>query len=213
LHDLIQPDGADRVRLGIWHSLFGEVVRPAFERLVAQGRIGGWGVTALGMSAWQAAATGVEAAVIQTFAEDPAPAAAQIEVNALYPPAASPGSGAPAGPAEEIAAAGLHSVGVMGIRPTRGGALTDAFDRKVDPDGPEMAHYRRAAAFRALAAELGMSPATLAHRYALAVPGVACVTLGVKNRIELRECLAAETRGPLEPEAIARVLDLTRGTA
>src|SRR5215813_14806693 len=46
----------------------------------------------------------------------------------------------------------------------------------------------RAACFRVLARELGESPASLAHRYALSLAGVATVVLGVKNRTELREC-------------------------
>jgi hypothetical protein len=36
-------------------------------------------------------------------------------------------------------------------------------------------------------------------------PGVATVILGVKNRVELRECLAAAERGPLDPRLVARI--------
>jgi hypothetical protein len=32
------------------------------------------------------------------------------------------------------------------------------------------------------------------------MPGVDTVVQGVKNRAELRDCLAAEARGPLSPE-------------
>ena len=45
----------------------------------------------------------------------------------------------------------------------------------------------------------------LAHRYSLSLPGVATVVLGVKNRTELHECVAASERGALDPELIARV--------
>jgi len=34
---------------------------------------------------------------------------------------------------------------------------------------------------------------------------VATVILGVKNRAELRECLAAAERGPLDPGLVARI--------
>ena len=58
--------------------------------------------------------------------------------------------------------------------------------------------------FRRLAAELGASPAALAHRYALAL-GVDTLVLGVKNRSELAECVAAAEAGPLPAELIARI--------
>ncbi len=35
--------------------------------------------------------------------------------------------------------------------------------------------------------------------------GVSTVVLGVKNRAELAECLAAEAAGPLDAELIARI--------
>jgi hypothetical protein len=37
------------------------------------------------------------------------------------------------------------------------------------------------------------------------MPGVDTVILGVKNRAELRGCLAAEAAGPLDPSLIARI--------
>jgi aryl-alcohol dehydrogenase-like predicted oxidoreductase len=49
-----------------------------------------------------------------------------------------------------------------------------------------------------------MSPAYLAHRYALSLD-IDTVVLGVKNRTELAECVAAAEAGPLSPELIARV--------
>jgi aryl-alcohol dehydrogenase-like predicted oxidoreductase len=68
-----------------------------------------------------------------------------------------------------------------------------------------MVDYRRAAPFRALAREVGESPAGLAHRYSLSIPGVSTVVLGVKNRTELRECIAAAERGPIDAELLARI--------
>ena len=93
----------------------------------------------------------------------------------------------------------------MGIRAVQAGALTDAIDRELPPDHAEAADFRRAAPFRALARELGESPASLAHRYALGMEGVSTVILGVKNRAELAECLAAEAKGPLDAELTARI--------
>ena len=68
-----------------------------------------------------------------------------------------------------------------------------------------MADYRRSGPFRALAREIGESPASLAHRYALSMHGVSTVVLGVKNRQELRECVEAEEKGPLSTDLIARI--------
>ena len=84
------------------------------------------------------------------------------------------------------------------------GALTGAIDRPLPADHPEMLDYARAAGFRGLAAELGQNPAALAHRYALSLD-IDTLVLGVKNRRELAECVAAADAGPLPPELIARI--------
>jgi hypothetical protein len=44
----------------------------------------------------------------------------------------------------------------------------------------------------------------LAHRYALDIEGVDTVVLGVKNRVELAQCVEAEALG-LMPELRARI--------
>jgi len=93
------------------------------------------------------------------------------------------------------------------------GALTSALDRPLPADHPEKRDYARAAGFRRLAAELGASPAALAHRYALSL-GVDTLVLGVKNRTELAECVAAAEAGPLSAEIVARIdqsVDRTAG--
>ena len=50
---------------------------------------------------------------------------------------------------------------------------------------------------------MGISPAQLAHQYALSMPGVETLVLGVKNREELAECLAAEAAPDLDTVADA----------
>ncbi|TIS55103.1 MAG: hypothetical protein E5W91_23845 [Mesorhizobium sp.] len=59
--------------------------------------------------------------------------------------------------------------------------------------------------FRRLCEAWGGKPAIIAHRYALTMPGVDTLVLGVKNREELRQCLDAEAAGPLSPEEIGAI--------
>jgi aryl-alcohol dehydrogenase-like predicted oxidoreductase len=194
VHDPLVPDDQESGEAGLHRSLLVEVIRPTLERLVADGRIGAWGISG----------TGVASAVIETLNEDPAPYVAQIPANVLR-------SGSSNGSTELIAAASRRGVGVMCIRPTQSGALTDGFDRPVDAEAA--AYFKRAEPFRRLARELGVSPAGLAHRYALSIPGVDTVTLGVKNRDELREALAAEIAGPLPGALIDRIDTLVSAQA
>ncbi len=195
LHGHIVPDLMIGSVEGTSRSLFVEVVRPALEQLVAQGRIGAWGISGVG----------VPTAILATISEDPPPSAVQAVANLLDSADAMRRFDEPARPREIIAAAHRRGVAVMGIRAVQAGALTDSLDRDLSDTHPEMADYRRAAPFRALAKEVGESAALLAHRYALSIPGVATVILGVKNRAELRECLTAAGRGPLDPELVARI--------
>jgi aryl-alcohol dehydrogenase-like predicted oxidoreductase len=195
LHGQIVPDAMLSVTQGTSRSLFIEVVRPALGRLVAQGRVGAWGISGIG----------VPSAIFETINENPPPAAVQIVGNLLDSPGAMRLFDEPARPRELIAVAHRRGIGVMGIRAVQAGALTDTFDRELPETHPEMADYRRAAPFRALAKEVGESTAALAHRYALSIPGVATVILGVKNREELRECFSAAERGPLDPGLVVRI--------
>ena len=109
---------------------------------------------------------------------------------------------------EIIAAAHAAGAGVMGIRAVQAGALTRAIDRALSPNSPDTKDFDRAAPFRALCERWGEDPAYVAHRYALGIEGVDTLVLGVKNRAELRQCLAAETAGPLEPEQLAAIEEL-----
>jgi aryl-alcohol dehydrogenase-like predicted oxidoreductase len=103
-----------------------------------------------------------------------------------------------------MAVARENGVAVMGIRAVQAGALTAEIDRPLPADHPEMQDYARAARYRALCATLGDNPAVLAHRYALALP-IDTLVLGVKNRQELAECVAAGELGPPSPDLIARI--------
>ena len=195
LHGQIVPDGEAHGRGETSYTLFRDVVRPFLVSLVERGRIGAWGITGVGRPE----------TILKVVGEDPPPQAIQCVANLLDSPGGMKTYAEPAQPRAIIAAAASRGCGVMGIRAVQAGALTDALDRP-QPDGSaELADYQRAEPFRALARELGESPAALAHRYALTLPGVSTVILGVKNRDELRECIAAAERGPLPAEIVARI--------
>ena len=143
----------------------------------------------------------IEAAI----AADPPPAAVQCATNLLDSVGAIYVHDEPFRPRDVVAAASARGCGVLGIRAVQAGALTDAMDRDLPPDDLDRLDFDRAAPFRALAAAAGESPAALAHRYALSMPGVDSVVLGVKNRTELAECVAAAERGPLDADLVAAI--------
>ena len=201
LHSNLGPDGytlpgeTNPLRAPTPWTTYCETVRPVLGDLVDEGLIGAWGLSAIG----------VPSTLLQAFADDPAPAAAQCITNPLDSPGALRMFEEPARPRDLIDAANERGIGVLGIRAVQAGALTDAFDRAIPDDNDDMADYRRAEPFRALAREVGQTPADLAHRYALTMRGVGTVVLGIKNRAELNACIAAEATGPLDPELIARI--------
>jgi aryl-alcohol dehydrogenase-like predicted oxidoreductase len=190
-HPARRPEVAIRMTL---YETFVAEVRPALEKLVGEGLIGAWGLTGIGHPD----------TIIRLLGESPAPAAVQCIANLLDSPGALKFFDGPAKPREVMAAARANGVGVLGIRAVQAGALTSALDRALPADHPEMHDYARAEGFRRLAAELGVAPALLAHRYALSLP-VDTVVLGVKNRAELAECVAAAEVRPLSADLIARI--------
>src|SRR5258708_4182564 len=151
------PDAASRMTL---YATFVDWVRPLFERLVAEGLIGAWGLTGIGHPD----------TIIKLLGERPAPWAVQCIANLLDSPGGLKFFDGPAKPRAVMAAARANGVGVMGIRAVQAGALTSALDRPLPDDHPEMCDYARAAGFRQLPTPLGMRPALLAHRYAPAPP-------------------------------------------
>ena len=175
-------------------EVFQDTIRPLFEKFLTEGLIGAWGVTGIGHPD----------AIITVLGQDPKPASVQVIGNLLDSPGGLKFFDGPARPREIMAAARANGVAVMGIRAVQAGALTAAIDRPLPPDHPEVADYNRAAGFRALCAELGENPAVLAHRYALSLP-IDTLVLGVKNRQELAECVAAADAGAPPAEVIARI--------
>jgi aryl-alcohol dehydrogenase-like predicted oxidoreductase len=175
-------------------EVFQDTIRPLFETFVNEGLIGAWGVTGIGHPD----------AILTVLDEDPKPAAVQVIANLLDSPGGLKFFDGPARPREIMAAAHANGVAVMGIRAVQAGALTAAIDRPLPADHPEMLDYARAAGFRALCSELSENPAVLAHRYALSLP-IDTLVLGVKNRQELAECIAAADAGALSPDLIARI--------
>src|SRR5580692_9108272 len=165
------------------------------QQLKAEGRIGAWGITGIG----------VPDAVLAALAHAPKPGVVQAIANLLDSPGALNRYGTPPRPREIIAAAKAAGVGVMGIRAVQAGALTSAIDRTLSANYPDQKDYDRAAPFRALCATWGEDPAVVAHRYALGIKGVDTLVLGVKNRAELRQCLDAEAAGPLEAAQVAAI--------
>ena len=190
-HFRSRPDATGRMTL---YGTFVDWVRPLFERLVGEGLIGAWGLTGIGHPD----------TIIKLLGERPSPAAVQCIANLLDSPGGLKFFDGPAKPRIVMAAARAHGIGVMGIRAVQAGALTSEIDRPLPQNHPEMRDYARAAGFRRLAADLGVTPAFLAHRYALSLD-IDTLVLGVKNRRELAECVAAAEAGSLPPELLDRI--------
>lgn len=175
--------------------LYVEHYIPAVERLRAAGKIGAWGITGIG----------VPGVIKRALAHDAKPAFVQVIVNLLDSAGGIRRFAEPAEPRAILAAARDNDVAVMGIRAVQAGALTAAIDRELSANHPERKDYERAAPFRALCARWGADPAAIAHRYALSVEGPATIVLGVKNRAELAQCVAAEAAGPLSAAEMAEI--------
>lgn len=210
LHSNICPDGYVYARhperqamfATPWRTYVAELV-PAMEALKRRGRIGAWGITGVG----------VPDTILAALAHDPAPDVVQAVANLLDSPGGMRSYAEPPRPRAIIAAAASRHIGAMGIRAVQAGALTAAIDRSLSPNHPESRDYVLAAPFRVLCQEIGADPAVIAHRYALSMPGVDTVILGVKNRAELADCVAAEAAGPLESALMARIDGLGLRTA
>ncbi|GAA0576870.1 hypothetical protein GCM10010172_72050 [Paractinoplanes ferrugineus] len=197
LHTQLRPrDGGEPLSDKIGWPQYEDEVVPELERLRQAGLIRAWGITAVGHPD----------SVLAALRKAPRPDAAQVIINPLDMSGDMwPWGDVPTANDEIRRTANDNDIAVIAIRAVAAGSLTSALDRAVAPDHPAAVDFARAEPFRKLAAEMGETPASLAHRYALSTPGVATVVLGVKNRAELAECLAAEARGPLTPDELAAV--------
>ena len=201
LHNAVTLEGEGAERLTSVATVAEDVV-PAFERLIVEGRIGHWGLTGIGEAD----------ALVHLLTKGPRPDYIQCIANLLDSAGGLMQGSEPGRPRDIIAAAHANGAAVMGIRAVQAGALTDSVDRPLPEGHTELADYARAAPFRAVAADVGHSAAYLAHCYALSMEGVSTVVLGVKNREELRECIAAEAAAPLDPALVSRI-DAAVGSA
>jgi len=210
MHSYIVPDGYTLPReagpaypdIATERSLYTDAWCPLMGKLVAEGLIGAWAISGIG----------VPNEILTALAHDPAPAAVQVIANLLDSPGALRLYNEPPRPREIIAEASERGIGVLGIRAVQAGALTDAFDRELPEDHHESVDFRRAEPFRALARELGENPAILAHRYALSMTRVDTVILGVKNRAELEDGVVAAEAGALDASVIGRIDAAVSGT-
>ena len=205
LHSNIIPDGFRfprdapvQNRFATPVSMYRDEVIPTFRALMREGLIGNWGITGVGLPD----------TIIEALRGEPKPAVVQCVANCLDSAGGMRRYDEPARPREIIAAARRAGVGVLGIRAVQAGALTDQLDRELAQDDPERRDFDRAAPLRALARSLGVTTAKLAHRYALSMDGVDSVILGVKNRVELKECLDAEAEGSLNVELVRQIDEL-----
>jgi aryl-alcohol dehydrogenase-like predicted oxidoreductase len=202
LHSYIIPDGFQldmapdiQARVATSWTTYTEAVIPAFEQLIFEGLIGNWGITGVGLPS----------SIIDSMGLPRKPAVVQCITNLLDSPGAIRRYREDPQPRLIIQTAKTHNIGVLGIRAVQAGALTKAIDRDLPADHPDQADFRAAEDFRRLAEELDVDPAILAHQYALSIPHVDSVILGVKNREELKQCLAAERHSPLDAELIRQI--------
>ncbi|MGZ7016625.1 MAG: aldo/keto reductase [Acidimicrobiia bacterium] len=202
LHTYIVDDGRVLPQLGehqarratSW-TTYADAWRPTMAALVDEGIVGAWGITG----------TGPPDTVLAALRDEPRPAVVQAIANLLDSAGDIRRYEEAERPREIIATAAALGIGVLGIRAVGAGAITDALDREVASDNPIAVDFDRAEPIRALARSLGMPTAVLAHRYALTMPGVGSVVLGVKNREELAECVEAADAGPLPDDVMTAV--------
>ena len=191
---VLSNDDELRDRIAAPLTYFMELVIPAFERLQAEGKIGGWGF-----------ALGQQSALESVVASESPPTAVQCAANPLN----SAGNIAYVTDSFNsrsiLEACRANDVPALAIGAAQAGALTSKMDRKLSADYPDQLDVDRAEEFRMLATEWGQTPAWLAHRYALSIPDLGSVILGVKNQAELQECLNAQCDPRLTAEEIASV--------
>jgi len=186
-------------------SMLDEVV-PAFEKLVQQGKIGHYGITAVGETA--SLLRVVDARAFET---------AQVSFNLLNP---SPGAAVPKGfPAQDFGNLLAHTeaanMGAINIRVLAGGALSGSEERHAlnspapDPIGSGSSYkidVERARRFMPLVHEgLADSLVELGLRYVIAHAAISTVLIGIATLEQFEIAARAINQGPLSPGALAQV--------
>ncbi len=185
-------------------SCFFNAAIPAFERLQKEGKIDHWGIGGLGQ----------EEAIIQALNHSQAPSAVQCVINPLNSAGAIGYVSEAFNPLAILYQCQQLDIPILAIRAVQAGALTSSMDRSPHESGfdkSDFDDFDKAEPFRDLAIEWGESPASLAHRYALSIKGVASVILGVKNRTELKECVEAEAKDLLSDSEIQQIENCLKG--
>ena len=192
-------------------SMLEEVV-PAFERLVQQGKIGHYGITAVGDTA--SLLRVVDARAFET---------AQVSFNLLNP---SPGAAVPPGfPAQDYGGLLAHTkaanMGVINIRVLAGGALSGSEERHAlaspppDPIGSGSSYkidIERAQRFMPLVREGHADSLVEASlRYVIAHEAVSTVLIGIATLEQFEIAARSINKGPLSPGALARVAEIQSG--
>lgn len=205
LHNPIKAQ-ADDEALGIDAVLGAGGVADAMETIRGQGLARFLGFTALGETE-----ACLEAAASGRFD------AAQVYYNMINPSAAWPRNdvsrrlGGGQDFANLIETCATHSIAVMAIRVFAAGIL--ASDIRHGREGPPMTEdaaiadeeARAAAAFSVLDGDAYGTRAQTALRYALSCPDMSCVVVGMAELDHLEQALAAQRRGGLPDEALARL--------
>jgi aryl-alcohol dehydrogenase-like predicted oxidoreductase len=207
LHNPITEQGG-----GTWLSVrqvLDEVV-PVFERLRGQGKIRFLGLTAVG-----------DAAALHRVIDAGAFDSAQVVYNMLNPSAAE---ALPANyPAQDYARLIDHTakagVGVVGIRVLAGGALSGSAERHPiaspppEPIGSAMSYDGDIDRARRLVplVEQGFAASLTeaATRFALSLPAMGTILVGLATRQEFEHSLEAVLKGPL-PQAALDLLSILR---
>jgi L-galactose dehydrogenase/L-glyceraldehyde 3-phosphate reductase len=202
LHNLIAPSHPR----GVTASEVADQVMPALERLRQQGKIGFYGITALG-----------ETPAVHAVIDSGAPYTAQVCYNLLNP---SAGAALPPGyPAQDFGRlldrTRARQVGVIVIRVLAAGALSGQHERhpvavpEVDPiaSGPDYGtDVTRARSLEPLVKEgHAGSLVEAALRFAIAHDAVGTVLLGYSSQAHLEAAADAMSKGPLSTAALDRL--------
>ena len=206
LHNPITRDGAgNSVTAG---QVIQEVI-PAFEALRRQGKIGALGLTA----------TGDTTEVLKAI-DSGAFQSAQVSYNVLNPSAAR--ALPPGYPAQDYARmfdrAEAKGVGVIGIRPLAGGALSGSAARERNASPPPEPIGSGASFDRDLARARRLLPlveegfantlAELATRFAISTPAMGTALMGIATLDQLEQAIAAVEKGPLPAAALSRIAEI-----